>query len=421
MPPTSPAAHLSRIEFIALVAALMALNALAIDVLLPALPYLGEAHQVSDPNHQQLVIGAYMLGFGAAQIAFGPISDRYGRRAPLLLGIIVYIAAAFAAIAAPSFGALLALRLVQGLGAAGTRVIAISVVRDCYAGRAMAEIMSLVFMVFMVVPVIAPGIGQVLLLTGPWQYVFVFMGGLATIVGVWAFARLPETLPAGCRRPLSFASVMQGFEIVLSNRVAVSYGAAGIFLFAAILGFITQAQQIYVGLYGLGALFPVAFAGMAVMMAISSFLNSRVVMRVGMRRMSHFAILAHVVVAGALLLASAFGQPPLWLFFGCIATIMFMFGWSSSNMNSLSMEPLGAVAGTASAVFGFSQTVGGAILGTLIGQNFDGTVRPAAAGYFICGLGALMCCLIAENGRLFGAGAAPVEAKSVIPPRSLAE
>ena len=318
----NPAAHLSRTEFIALVAALMALNALAIDILLPALPLLGVAHDVADPNHRQLVIGAYMLGFGLAQIAFGPISDRFGRRGPLLGGMVVYVAAAFAAVLAPSFGVLLFMRLVQGLGAAATRVIAISVVRDCYSGRAMAEIMSLAFMVFMAVPILAPSLGQVILFTGPWQYVFVFMGGLGALAGVWAYFRLPETLAAENRRPLNFASVMDGFGVVLSNRVAMGYGAAGIFLFGAILGFVTQAQQIYVDIYGLGPLFPLAFAAMAGLMSLASFLNSRMVARLGMRRMSHFAVLVHVAFASVLMVFSLLFPVPLWLFFGLIAIIM---------------------------------------------------------------------------------------------------
>ena len=405
MPPPPFALRLSRAEFIALVAALMALNALAIDVLLPALPYMGEALHVAEANHRQLVIGAYMIGFGTAQLAIGPISDRYGRRAPLLIGIAVYVFAALCAVAAPDFQTLLLLRLLQGVGAAGTRVIAISVVRDCFAGRAMAEVMSLAFMVFMVIPIVAPGIGQVILLTGPWQYVFLFMAGLAAVVGVWAYIRLPETLSLAQRRPLTLASVLDGFRIVLSNRQALSYGAAGVFLFGAVMGFITTAQQIYVGIYGLGPLFPLAFAAMAGLMSLSAFLNSRMVMRFGMRRMSHFAIVVHVLFSAVLLACSLVFFVPLWLFFLLLALIMFMFGWSSSNMNSLSMEPLGAVAGTASSVFGFTQVVGGALIGSYTGQHFDGTITPTAAGYLLTGLGALACCLVAERGRLFGVGA----------------
>jgi DHA1 family bicyclomycin/chloramphenicol resistance-like MFS transporter len=246
---TVSARGLSRTEFIALMAAMMALNALAIDVMLPALPYMGEALGVGSDNERQFVIGAYMLGFGLAQLAFGPLSDRFGRRAPLLIGLVVYVICAFAATFAPNFAALLALRFVQGLGAAGTRVIATSVVRDCFSGRQMAEVMSLTFMVFMAVPIIAPGIGQILLLSGPWQTIFLFMGGLATVFSLWAFFRLPETLDPENRRPLTAASVLQGFHIVFTNRSAIFYGLAGMFLFGALFGFISSSQQVYVDLW----------------------------------------------------------------------------------------------------------------------------------------------------------------------------
>jgi len=395
---------LSRPEFIALVAALMALNALAIDVMLPALPYMGEHLGVADENERQYVIIAYMIGMGIAQLAFGPLTDRFGRRAPLLSGMGIYVAAAIAAAFAPSFVTLLVMRFVQGLGAASVRVIATAVVRDRYSGREMAEVMSLTFMVFMAIPIIAPGIGQILLLTGPWQTIFIFMGALAFVFTLWTYFRLPETLPPERRRPLSFGGVVDGFRLVFTNRVAISYGMAGTFLFGALFGFISSSQQIYVDIYGLGVYFPVAFAGVAGLMSVSSFTNSRVVRRFGMRRLSHGAMLVFTGVSAIWLLAALSGNLPFWPFFIMLCIIMFSFGWAASNMNSLSMEPLGAVAGTAASVFGFIQTVGGAMIGGYIGQLFNGTTIPAAAGYFGTGVIALICILIAEKGKLFGVG-----------------
>lgn len=393
---------LSRPEFIALIAALMALNALAIDVMLPALPYMGDALGISSENERQFVITAYMVGFGLAQLVFGPLSDRFGRRTPLFVGIVVYIVAAVAAVFSPNFGVLLALRFLQGLGAAGTRVIATSIVRDLYSGRAMAEVMSLTFMVFMAIPVIAPGIGQILLLTGPWEHIFLFMGGLAAIFGLWGFLRLPETLHPEYRRPFTVKAIAAGFRIVVSNRSAFSYGLAGTFLFGALFGFISSSQQIYVDIYGLGVYFPLAFAAVAALMAVSSFTNSRIVRRVGMRRLSHGAVLVYTGMSAIWLVLSLLGFMPFWLFLPILAVIMFCFGWAASNMNSLSMEPLGAVAGTASSVFGFIQTLGGVAIGGFIGQQFNGTVVPVAAGYFVMGSLALACILVAENFKLFG-------------------
>ncbi|MEO7223842.1 MAG: multidrug effflux MFS transporter [Devosia sp.] len=393
---------LSRPEFIALVAALMALNALAIDVMLPALPYMGEALGISNENERQLVVSAYMIGFGAAQLAFGPITDRFGRRAPLFFGVGLYVICAFAATFAPTFAILLALRFTQGLGAAATRVIATSVVRDRFSGREMAEVMSLTFMVFMAMPIIAPGIGQIILLTGPWHYIFLFMGGLASLILLWAWLRLPETLHPEYRRPLRLGVIIEGFRLVFTNRVAFFYGLSGMFLFGAMFGFIISSQQIFVGIYGLGPWFPLAFATMAGFMAVSSFINSRIVKRFGMRRLSHTAILIYISISSILLILSVLGPVPFWLFFALLMVIQVAFGNAASNMNSLSMEPLGAVAGTAASVFGFMQTVGGALLGTYIGQHFNGTLTPNATGYVVMGLLVLCSVLIAEKGKLFG-------------------
>lgn len=400
---------LSRPEFIAIVAAMMALNALAIDIMLPALPNMAEALGVTSENERQFVITAYMLGFGAAQLLVGPLSDRFGRRAPLFIGIGVYVAAAIASAFSPDFSTLLVLRFIQGMGAAGTRVIAMSLVRDLYSGRAMAEIMSLTFMVFMVIPIVAPGIGQLVLLAGPWQAIFLFMGGLAALFLVWGLIRLPETLPPERRRPLSLASVAEGFRLVISNRRAFSYGLAGMFVFAALFGFISSAQQIYVDVYGLGVWFPLAFAGVAGLMAVSSFLNARIVSRVGMRRLSHGAMLVFIVASAVWAGFGLLGLLPFWLFYAAIAIIMFCFGLAAGNMNSLSMEPLGAVAGTASSVFGFIQTLSGTLIGSLVGQMFDNTATPTGIGFFLMGLAALACILIAENGRLFGTSEEPGE------------
>jgi DHA1 family bicyclomycin/chloramphenicol resistance-like MFS transporter len=400
--------HLARVltrpEFIALVAALMALNALAIDVMLPALPYMGEALGVSNENERQLVVSAYMIGFGAAQLAFGPITDRFGRRAPLFFGIVLYIVCAFAATFAPTFAILLGLRFVQGLGAAATRVIAVSVIRDQYSGREMASVMSLAFMVFMAIPIIAPGIGQIILSFGSWHYIFVFMAGLATLIGIWAWLRLPETLHPEYRRALKLSTILDGFRTVFTNRVALFYGLCGMFLFGGMFGFIICTQQIFVGIYGLGPLFPVAFASVAALMAFANFLNSSIVKRLGMRRLSHFSILVYIAVAAILLVLSLIGAVNFWVFYGLLLALQFVFAWASSNMNSLSMEPLGAVAGTAAAVFGFMQTVGGAIIGTFIGQQFNGTTIPNATAWVVMGVLVLGCVLIAEKGKLFGVG-----------------
>ncbi|WP_186444942.1 multidrug effflux MFS transporter [Mesorhizobium sp. J18] len=400
---------MGRAEFIALAAGLMALNALAIDIMLPGLQQMGAALGVENENHRQYIITAYVVGFGLAQLPFGPISDRFGRRAPLLVGIAVYLAASLLAALTTSFPILLLLRFLQGAGAAATRVVAVSVVRDVYGGRQMAEVMSLVMMVFMIVPVIAPSIGQVAMMISGWHMIFIFMGAVAFLISIWAAIRLPETLKPEFRRPFTLVSVAEAFSTVMSNRISLCYAFGTAFIFGALFGFINSAQQIYVDIYDLGAWFPIVFAGVAGLMAVSSFLNSRLVGRIGMRRLSHGALLGFLAVNAAWFATSLVmdSMPfPLLLLFFMLA--MFQFGWIGANFNALAMEPLGHVAGTASSVLGFMQTFGGGVIGTIIGQSFDGTVTPLAAGFCIVSVLGLVMVLIAERGKLFAVHNPPV-------------
>jgi len=403
--PDAPAhrSPIGRGEFIAIAAALMAVNALAIDIMLPAMQQIGAALGVEDENQRQLVITAYVVGFGVAQLIFGPIADRFGRRGPLLVGLTIYVLAAVLAAFAPSFWLLLLMRTLQGVGAAATRVIAVSMVRDRFGGRQMAEVMSLVMMVFMIVPVIAPGAGQVILLIAEWQMIFIFMGVVAAGIALWFFLRMPETLADENRRAFDPRTILDGFRIVLSNRLAFCYALATALIFGGLFGFINSAQQIFIDVYALGVWFPVLFAVLASMMAISSFLNSRLVGRFGMRGLSHFALFGYIAATTIWIIWALIAPMPLFAFVGLFGAAMFMFGWIGPNFNALAMEPLGHVAGTASSVLGFLQTLGGGLIGAFIGLSFDGTVVPLAIGYFVSGVGGLALVLIAENGRLFQA------------------
>lgn len=398
-----------RWEFIALAAALMALNALAIDIMLPGLQQIGASLGVENENHRQYVISAYLVGFGLAQLFFGPLSDRFGRRIPLIVGLAIYVAAAFGSGFAPSFTILLALRFVQGLGAAATRVITISIVRDVFGGRAMAEVMSLVFMVFMVIPVVAPGLGQLIMLFSEWHMIFVLMACIAFCIAAWATIRLPETLHPEYRRDFTVRVIADGFRIALTNRMALCYMLATTAVFGALFGFINSAQQVYVGIYGLGVWFPLLFAAIAGMMALSSFVNARLVGRFGMRKLSHGALVGFIAVTSIWFIASLFGQLPLYVFVPLFGMAMLQFGWIGSNFNAIAMEPLGHLAGTASSVQGFMQTFGGAMIGAAIGQSFDGTTTPLAMGFCGVSLVALFFVLIAEKGRLFRTQNAPAK------------
>ncbi len=401
--PVQKAPMLGRGEFIALIAAIMAINALAVDIMLPGLPQIGTSLGIASENHVQFVITAYLLGFGVSQLFYGPLSDRFGRRVPLFVGLAIYILAALASAFVNDFTTLIVLRVLQGLGAAGTRVIAVSVVRDKFAGRQMAEVMSLVMMIFMILPVVAPATGQLIMLFGEWHLIFIFMALTALMIAFWAFVRLPETLPQSQRRPLTISSVIGGFTIVLSNRIALFYTLGTSFILGALFGYINSAQQIFVDIYELGRLFPLAFAAVATTLALASFLNSRLVGRFGMRRISQTMLLVFIAFSLSWLVLSLIfdGPLPFPLLMALYMIIIFSFSLVTSNFNALAMEPLGTVAGTASSVLGFAQTVIGAALGAIIGQSFDGTTTPVAMGYCVLGILALGCVLIAERGKLF--------------------
>ena len=394
---------ISRAEFVALIAALMAVDALAIDIMLPALPNMGDALGVANANDRSLVLTAFLLGFGLPQLVFGPLSDRFGRRAPILMGLTVY---AFTALSAPwalSFAPLLGLRFVQGVAAASVRVAMLSAVRDRYSGKAMADIMSLVFAIFLLVPIFMPAVGQLILLVGSWRLVFVVMGLMAGVVALWTLVRLPETLEVERRRTLDFKSVTEGFAMVFTNRIAFWYGLSGTFLVGGILGFVNTAQPIYVGIFKLGVFFPLAFGGTAVVAAIASSLTPRVIDRLGVHRSAHGAVIISTATCGLWLAFSVAGFMPFWLFIAMVAIFVVMLVVSISTTTSLAMQPLGKVAGTASAVFGAMQTVGGAVLGYFVAQAFNDTVVPLVSALLIFDLCILACLLIAEQGRLFAA------------------
>ena len=392
---------LSRPEFIALAAALMSINALAIDIILPGLQQIGSSLGVETENHRQYVISAYFAGMAFALLPYGPAADRFGRRAPMIFGLVIYVAAAFAAAFATSFEMLLALRFLQGVGAASTRVIAVSMVRDKFSGRQMAETMSLIFMVFMVIPVIAPSIGQLMMFIGNWHFIFVSMGIIGAIILFWAIMRMPETLPPHERQPFTLSAIGKAFSAVLTNRLSLLYTLAATAVFGTLFSFINSAQQIYVGIYDLAEWFPILFALVAGFMALSSYLNSRLVERLGMRLLSHMALTGFLLVSIVWLVWSSIETVPITAFVILFAIAMFQFGWIGSNFNSIAMEPMGHIAGSAASVQGFIQTLGGGLLGTLIGQAYDGTTTPLAAGFVALAAIALILVAIAERGKLY--------------------
>lgn len=399
--PATPHPGMGFKQFVALIAALMAVNALAIDSMLPALPQIGQAFGVANPNDNQLILTAYLLGFGVAQLFYGALADRYGRKPVMLAGLAIYVVTCGLCAFATSFEMMLVARALTGVGAAATRVLTVSIVRDSYSGRQMARVMSLSFIVFLAVPIIAPSLGQAIMLVAPWRWIFGVLAVFGMAVAVWMWIKLPETLHAEDRRPISIPSVLAAFKVVVGDRVAMGYTIAMTLVIGGLFGFLNSAQQVFVDVFDAGAAFPLIFAGIAGGMAVSSLLNAQIVDRLGMRRVSHSALIGYIAFAAIHAAVALMGLETVWTFAILQAAMMFCFGMVASNFGAMAMEPLGHIAGMAASVQGFISTIGGAALGYVIGQRFDGTTVPLTLGFALLGFAALLVVLYIENGRLF--------------------
>lgn len=381
----------------------MGLNALSIDIMLPALSEIGEA--LNRPgNDAQLIVTVYVFGFGLAQLVYGPLADALGRRVVLLSALAAFVAATVACVFAKDFTGLLVARGLQGVAAAATRVVAVAAVRDLVSGRRMAEIMSFAMMVFMAAPIFAPALGQLILFAADWRWIFgaLVLGG--AVLAVWMHVRLPETLRPENRIPLAPRSAALNYWLAAKNRVSLGYILASALIFGALFAFIATSEQVIAGLYGLENWFALAFAGVAIGLAAANVVNARIVGRLGMRRVSHGALAAFIVISGLHTLISLGGAPPFWLFYILLGSGMVMFAMMGANFSALMMEPAGARAGTAAALYGAVTSVSGAVLGSLIGRAYDGSVTPILAGMTLLGVLALIVVWITERGRLFGAG-----------------
>jgi DHA1 family bicyclomycin/chloramphenicol resistance-like MFS transporter len=342
-----------------------------------------------------------MLGFGAAQIFYGTLADRYGRKPVLLWGLGAYVACSLLVVASRSFEVVLLARALQGVAAAATRVVSVSVVRDCYAGRLMSRVMSLAFVVFLGVPILAPSIGQLIMLAGPWRLIFVALALFGAAVFLWVAARLPETLHEEDRTPIAVLQVIATFGVILRNRLSVGYTLAMTVIFGGMLGFINSSQQVFTDVFREPRFFPLIFAGIAACVAAASLVNARLVDRLGMRLLSHAALLGFITLAGIHAAVALSGFETIWSFVVLQSAMMFCFGLIVGNFGAMAMEPLGHVAGTAASAQGFISTVGGALIGFAVGQSFDGTDVPLTLGFAGCGCAALAVVLFAEGGRLF--------------------
>jgi DHA1 family bicyclomycin/chloramphenicol resistance-like MFS transporter len=388
-------------EFVIVIASIMALNPLAMDMMLPALPNVGTAFHIAAANRPQMVLSIFLVGFGVGQFVMGPLSDRFGRRPILLGGMAVYCVASLLAIAAPSFETLLLARALQGVGTSATRVIATSIVRDCYAGRRMASVVSLAMMVFIAVPVIAPSFGQAVMLLTQWRGIFIVLMIYGVLALIWSAVRMPETLPVSERRSLKLGEVLGAFRQTITNRQTFGYALAAGGVQGTLFAYVFSSQQLFTEIYHLGHYFPLAFAAIAIGVAVAGFLNARLVGRLGMRMISHSALVGFVAIGGIMLVAAKLQMLPLAPFMALSALMMFAFGMMFSKFTALAMEPQGHIAGTASSLYGSITTLLAIGIGMAIGQDYDGTLLPFATGFFLCTLAALGVVLVVEKGRLF--------------------
>lgn len=387
-------------EFVALIAALMSCQALAVDAMLPALHTIVNDLGIADANRAQWVISFYVGGMGAGQLFWGILSDRFGRRPVLLAGLVAYGIAAALCARADTLTELLAWRALHGL-AASSLVVTRSVIRDLYEGRRMARVMSLTFIVFLLVPMLAPAIGQLILTVGDWRELFFFFTVFAAAVGLWMYLRLPETLHPEYRMTLTAAHVVGAIGRVLSDRASLWYTLAMVLTFGSILAYVGMVQQIFQDVFRRPEIMPAMFGVSAGIMGVGSFINSRIVERYGMRRVSQGGLAVFIGLTALHTTVAATGDEPMWVFVTLQSLTMASMGLMGANFGAMALEPMAPIAGVAASLQGSISSMGGALIGALIGLFFVDSVLPLPLGALLCGLGVLGCVLIAERGQLW--------------------
>ncbi len=402
--PTERAEGRASPAFLIFLALMTSVVAMTIDAVLPALDAISDELAFTGENDRQLIVMLVFVGMGASQVVYGPLSDGIGRKRTAMLGWAVFIIGTLLAMFAVTPTMMFAGRLLQGLGAGGPRTVAMAVVRDLYEGRPMARILSLVMTIFMLVPMLAPIIGQWAEMIGGWRAIFGLYLAMALVSGGWYLFGVPETLPPEQRRPLSPRPVLAAFAEVLGTRSTMFYTCAASMVFGAFVVYLATAQQVLEEGYALGPLFPWAFGALAVAFTLASFANSKLVMRFGMRRLSMVALVQMIVVSAVAALLSWLGGnggvPPLWLFMVLMSLIFFSVAVLFANLNALALEPLGHLAGTAASVVNTVATLGAVPVGYLVSQSYDGSVVPLFIGFAVLGLGALGFLMLAERVRV---------------------
>lgn len=380
--------RLSRAAFTVMISALMSTTALAIDIMLPAFTDMRVAFDLaSDSNALAPVVTFFFIGVALGTPLLGPLSDALGRKPILYAGGVIYVVAAAGAALAPSLPMLFLARFIGGLGAAGPRVVAISVVRDAYEGQEMARVMSFVMAVFIVVPVVAPSLGALLVAIGPWQLPFWAIAVYGAIVVAWA-VRLPETLHPDHRLGLGFRKLSAAFRIVLRHRFTMTLTLAQTSAFGFFASLLASSQLFIEDIFGLGDWFALIFASQAGIVGVGIVLNTQVLKRARIRTVLR-GVFAGYVFGGAVLVGVSLwwaGTPPFWAYYAAVVPILFSHAFLVPNLNAASMVPMGAIAGTAAAVIGAISMLFGAVIGALIDLAYNGTLTPFAISALVLAL-----------------------------------
>jgi DHA1 family bicyclomycin/chloramphenicol resistance-like MFS transporter len=387
-------------EMVVMMAMVMALNALAIDAMLPALPAIARGLDVAVANDRQYVISVYLIGIGFGSLLYGPLADRFGRKGVLVPALFAYVAFSIGCGLATSFPMLLTLRFGHGLVSAALGVIVVAVIRDLFAGDAMAKRLSLIFLVFMIVPIIAPTIGAGVEAVAGWRAIFIVLAVMGLVMILW-LRRLPETLDPADVRPLDWRTMLSGWATVTRHRRAAGYMIASGTMQGALYGYLNSSEQIIAEVFDARALFPLIFACVALGIAIANFSNAAIVERFGARRVSQTAVFAFMATSIAQIVAALSGAETLWMFTALMMVNIGLIGFIGSNFGSIAMEDFGHMAGIASSYQSFAKTLLAAVVGAVIGQHYDGSTLPLAYAFLVCAAIGLVLVLWAERGKLF--------------------